>query len=344
MIKEISKEDIKKILVIKLRGIGDVILSTVVLDNLRSDFPDAQIDFLTEKPSKEALKHLPQLNSIVLFDRKSTFERIKLMFRIRKSKYDLILDLFSNPSTAQITYLSRAPYRCGFPYKGRKYAYNYFGPEERDQLHSADLHLEFLNKCGLSSQSNNLHFGIAKDDLSFASDYLNSTRKTNDLLICLSPSGGWESKKCDPEKFAEIGQEIMSSYSCSLFILWGPGDKAEAEKIKEIMGDDVYLAPPTTIGQMAASLKLSDAVIANDSGPMHISTSVGTPTLSLHGPTNPLLQGPYGSKHEWTRNESLDCIECNLLDCPKNHECFRELSLADVMSKFDNMLKKNNLI
>ena len=113
--------------------------------------------------------------------------------------------------------------------------------------------------------------------------------------------------------------------------------------MKKLLGDEAVLAPDTTIGQMGAILSQCDAVIANDSGPMHISTSVGTPTLSIHGPTNPKLQGPYGAKHAWIRNEELDCIECNLLECPRKHECFTELETEKILDVFSSLLAGNHL-
>ena len=307
----IVKEEVKKILIIKLRGIGDVILSTVVFDNLRKDFPDAQIDFLTEKPSKNALEDLEIIDNILLFDRKSTSKRIAQIFEIRAKKYDLILDFFSNPSTALITFFSGANYRAGFPYDGRKYAYNIFGPKERDKFHSAQLHIEFLKEIGLHHDTSTLYFGLSKSDKMFVNNYIDNNFSSDKLLVCISPSGGWASKKCDPVKFAEIADSIVKKYDAQILILWGPGDKDDAEQILKLMKHDSNIAPETDIKKMAAFLKVCDFVVANDSGPMHICTAVGTPVLSLHGPTNPRLQGPFGEKHEWIRLEELDCIECN---------------------------------
>lgn len=340
----IDKEKVKKILIIKLRGIGDVILSTVVLDNLRNDFPNAQIDFLTEKPSKNALENLPLINNILLFDRKSTAKRISQIFDIRQRKYDLILDFFSNPSTALITFFSGAKYRAGYPYEGRKYAYNLLGPKERDKFHAAQLHIEFLKQIGLSSYSSNLYFGLSATDKSFVNNYLAENISGNNLLVGISPSGGWNSKKCDPEKFAEIADNIVEKYNAEIIILWGPGDKDDTDKIHKLMEHKSIVAPDTDIKKMAAFLNACDFVVANDSGPMHICTAVNTPVLSLHGPTSPHLQGPFGAKHEWIRLDELECIECNLLECPKNHECFLDLPVEKIMAKIDSLVKKNNLL
>ena len=110
----LRNENIKKILIIKPRGIGDVVLSTIVLDNLLKDFPKTTIDFLTEKPSRSILEPLNEINEVLIFDRASTKNRIRLMFEIRRRKYDLVLDFFSNPSTAQVTFFSGAKFRAGF--------------------------------------------------------------------------------------------------------------------------------------------------------------------------------------------------------------------------------------
>lgn len=341
---KIDKEKVKKILLIKLRGIGDVVLSTIVLENLRDEFPHAKIDFLTEAASKPALEFIDEINEVIIFNRKSNLDRFNLFFTIRKKKYDLVLDLFSNPATAQITKVSGAKYRAGFPYKGRKYAYNLFGPAERNKYHAAELHSEFLKSIGLQSSKTELQFGLNDADKIFADEFFHRNFRDEKLICGISPSGGWSSKKCDPIKFAEIADEIVKTFDAKILIIWGPDDKIEAEKIAELMNCDSVFAPDTSIRQMAALIYNCDFLIANDSGPMHISTAVKTPVLSLHGPTDPELQGPYGDAHQYIRLESLHCIGCNLLECTYNHECFKDLPAAEVISKLKLMLHKNKMI
>ena len=339
----LDKSKINRILCIKLRGIGDVVLSTVVFDNLLKEFPNAKIDYLTEPPSKAALEKLSFLNDIILYKRDDTFAGLKTIAKVFFNKYDLVLDFYSNPRTAMITYLSRAKYRAGFPYRGRTYAYNLFGPEERNKYHAAQLHIEFLKSIGIKTESSNLHFGLDEKDISFAKDFFIHNFSGKDFIVVLSPSGGWESKKCDASKFAEIADAINEKYHAKFLILWGPEDYQDAIAIQSNMKSPSFLAPKTTIREGAALMQKSKLVIANDSGPMHISTAVGTPVLSLHGPTSPRLQGPFGNKHEWINLSELDCIECNLLVCPKNHECFKDLPVERVLSKVDSIISKNKI-
>jgi len=340
---KIHKEKVRKILIIKLKGIGDVVLSTIVIDNLKEAFPDAKIDYLTEKPSLPLLEKIPWVNKVHIFKNEGAFAGINLIKKIALERYDFIFDFYSNPRTALITFLSGAKYRAGFPYRGRKYAYNLFGPEERGKFHAAQLHLELLNKIGLYSSHKKLYTGIDEEDTKFASVFFSKNFDSNDFVVGISPSGGWESKKCDPTIFAEFCNGLSTIYKVKFLILWGPGDSQDAEKIFNLTKTNSLLAPKSTIRQMAALIQKCQVLIANDSGPMHISTAVGTPTLSIHGPTSPHLQGPYGEKHEWVRLDELECIECNLLKCPKNQECFFYLPIQKIIDKFELLIHKNNL-
>lgn len=341
---KLNKEKIKKILIIKLRGIGDVVLSTIVIDNLRKDFPNAQIDYLVEAPSQPGLLGLKEINQVLIFERNDFWKKIVLISKIRKMKYDLVLDFFTNPSTALVTYFSGAKYRVGYPYRGRKYAYNMFGPNERGKYHTAQLHLETLKLIGLNHSYKALYYHISPSALLVAEKYLRDSFIENNFVVGICPTGGWASKKCDPEKFVEIANALINKYNSKIFIIWGKSDKADAAKIHSLLGEKSIIAPETTIEELAAMIARCKILIANDSGPMHIAVAVKTPVLGLFGPTNPYMHAPFGDKNEWVRLDELECIECNLLDCPRNHECFRDLPVEKILGKVESLLMKNNIV
>ncbi|HPO54587.1 MAG TPA: glycosyltransferase family 9 protein [Ignavibacteriaceae bacterium] len=340
----IKESGINKILIIKLKGIGDVVLSTIVLKNLKTDFPEAAIDFLTEPPSVPVLEGLPQINKILLFRKKEKLSGFKTILEVMKNRYDLIIDFYSNPRTALITLLSLAKYRAGFPYRGRKYAYNLFGPSERGVHHSADLHLEFLKSIQIYAQEKELLFPLSQESKKFAVDYFNHTFSPDDFVVAISPSGGWESKKCPPEVFSQIAEKLIWKFRAKILIIWGPEDYDEAVKIKDGIAENlissVFLAPRTTVLQSAAIISLCSAMISNDSGPMHIASALKTPVLGLFGPTSPFMHGPYGSASGWVRHDQLDCIECNLLTCPINKKCFYDLPILKIIDKFELLIKE----
>ncbi len=340
---KLNKEIIERILIIKLRGIGDVVHSTIVIDNLKKDFPNAHIDYLVDPQSQPGLDGLKNINRVLIFDRKNFWKRILLILKIRRIKYDVIFDFFSNPSTALITFLSGSKFRVGYPYRGRKYAYNLFGPADRGKFHSAQLHLETLKSIGLTYSCKNLYYNINDAAKRFANEYFEKTFLKNDFVVGICPTGGWESKKCAPEKFAEIASGVIQKYNARILILWGKSDENDATMIHSLLGAKSVLAPVTSIQELSALISKCNLLIANDSGPMHIATALETPVLGLFGPTNPINHGPYGEKNDFIQLTELDCITCNLLICPKNHECFNNLPINLILNKIDNLISINNI-
>ncbi len=336
-----NKTKVKKILCFKPRGIGDIVLSTIVLENLHSYFSSAEIDYLTEEFAKDALKNNPLVNKVLTIEKKEF--PLKAALRLRKGKYDLIIDMWSNPRSAQITFLSGIKYRVGFAYRGRKYAYNLPATSERGKYHSAEHNLELLKPLGVPVISKRIHYYVNEDDDNFAKTFIKSKSLQDDILFGIVPSGGWASKRCDAEKWVEICKSIAQKYSAKYLILWGPGDENDATFIKQKLPDQTELAPVTSVSQLSGLISNCDFILANDSGPMHISAALGKPTLGIFGPTNPEKHGPYSETSDYVIKKDLFCIICNRQTCPYNHECFLQLSNEIVLDKVDELIQRNKI-
>lgn len=338
----IGKDSIHKILVIKLRGIGDVLLSTIVTKNLRLAFPDAQIDYLTEPPSVDVLQGNPFLNDIITFD-KSAMSGRGLIQLIRRRGYDLVIDLFGNPRTALVTRLSRAKNRVGYRFRGRTYAYNTVVTPRGGIVHNTQFNLDALEAIDVAIQDRNIYFQFANDDTTYVNDFLSNANLNDRFLVCINPGGGWYTKRWGLGRFAELGDRLVEKYGANIILTWGPGQLPDAEKIRSTMKSVAHIAPATTLKQYGALLKRCAIVVTNDSGPMHIAAALRVPVLGIYGPTNPTLQGPFGPQHVVVRKENLDCLGCNLTKCPIGHPCMLELSVDAVMRSVEELLKKNNL-
>lgn len=337
----IDKSKIRKILCIKPRGIGDIILSTVILENLKEGFPNAQIDYLTEKFARNSVENNPFVNKVLTM-REGEFPLL-VALRIKKEKYDMILDLWSNPRSAQITFLTGVKYRVGFAYRGRKYAYNILGTSERGITHSAEHNLELLKSLNIPIKTKNIHFYVSSEDDEYGKNYIKKYFRRESLIVGIIPAGGWRSKRCDATKWVEICSALNEKYKVSFLILWGPGDEYDADYIKNHFPGNTVLAPKTTVNQMAGLIKNCNFVLANDSGPMHMAVALGIPTLGIFGPTDPQKHGPYSDKSDYILKEDLFCIKCDYLECPYNHECMLMLSNSEIIRKFDLILERNNI-
>jgi lipopolysaccharide heptosyltransferase II len=336
----LDKNQIKKILCIKPRGIGDIVLSTIILENLHGYFPDVKIDYLTEHFAVQALENNPLVNKVLSMKKKEF--PLFVANRIRKEKYDMILDLWSNPRSAQITFLSGVRYRVGYNYRGRRYAYNILVNPESNNQHAAEDNLSFLNAIDVPIKSKAIHYNVSNEDDEWAKDFIKDSFYVNTYVIGIVPSGGWPSKRCDASKWVEIGKKINNNFNVQFLILWGPGDEEDANFINQNLSPDCVLAPETNVKQLSALINNCDLIIANDSGPMHIAGALEVPTLGIFGPTNPAAHRPYSENSDYVIKDDLHCIICNKLICPYNHECMLELSTYEVLFKVKKLLKIDN--
>ena len=339
---DVPRSVITSILVIKLRAIGDVLLSTVVLNNLRAAFPEARIDFLTERPSREVVEGHPAITSALIFDSRKQ-SGASLVRDVRRRRYDCVIDLFGNPRSAVITLLSGARYRVGYRFGWRRICYNHVAEPRGSRIHNRDFNLDALTLLGIPAVDRSVLFPREPAAEDFAEQWFGANALTGKFIVALNPGGGWYTKRWRIPQFAALGDELVKRYGARILICWGPGEQAGAEELRRLMSQEAQLLPPTSLKQMAAILCRCSVMVTNDSGPMHIAAAVGTPLVAIFGPTNPQLQGPIGDHHVVVRNESLDCLGCNLTKCPIGNPCMEGLDVAEVLSAFDVCVRKNLL-
>lgn len=332
----IHPDSVHKILIIKLGGLGDVFLSTIVISSLKQHFHSARLEYLVEKAGREAIIHDRSVDSVFVLDNE-TMTPSSVIRHVRRQEYDLVIDLFGNPRSAIIAFLSGAKYRVGLDYGWRKYLYSTVGEAQRGKLHGAEVNLQALKVIGVSVVNADLQFPLSEEDKRHAEAVWTANHLHKEFVIGVLPAGSWPSKRCEPEKFAEIASALVAKYSAKILIVWGPTDETDAREIQKLCGG--ILAPGASLTNNIAVLSRCTAIVANDSGPMHLASGQDVPILCLYGPTYP--EGPYGKIHGWVRNEGLDCLVCNLLHCPIQHQCMRELRVSDVVEKFEGMMNKN---
>ncbi|MDD5363577.1 MAG: glycosyltransferase family 9 protein [Ignavibacteria bacterium] len=340
---KINRDEIRKILVIKFGGMGDVLLSTPVLPNLRAYFPEAEIDYLTLIKNRDILMDNHYINRVLTYD--SRIDRsYDLLRHMRKKGYNLVIDLYGNPRTAFLTWMTGAKYRVGFIFRGRSYAYNIKGPGRGGEVHNTDFNLDALTLAGIPivSKKLNLSVNIVHDE--FADKFINGNNLQNEFLIGIALTGGWESKKYKLNDYVEFIMRLNERYKVKYVLIWGnKSELKDAEHIKKLFPHVSFVIPESSIRYLAAIIKKCDVIAGNDSGPLHIAGAMGKPVLGIYGPTNPKLQGPYGEQNVIAENTKLECLHCNLLECPIGNICMTELSKEYLVEKFVELINKNHL-
>ncbi|HNW61233.1 MAG TPA: glycosyltransferase family 9 protein [bacterium] len=330
---------IRRILIIKLRAVGDVVLSTIVIDNLRRAFPAAAIDFLTEEASRQVVSGHPQLDEVVVLERKAIARlgaaarlaaHRDFLHRIRAARYDLVFDFFGNPRSALLTWWSGAAWRIGYDYRVRRNAYTVVVPSRAATVHEAEWHLDALSRLGIPVVSHHLSFAMSPEAVDKAARFWREAGLEGAPVLALNFSGGWVAKRWPLARFAELAGRLVPLYRARILVIWGPGELEQAQQLAALAPVPVTLIPAADLKELAALLQRVDLMISTDSGPMHIAAAVGTPCVGLFGPTNPHLQGPYGPGHQIVTVPGLGCLGCNRTACD-HIRCMAELSVGQVL-------------
>lgn len=315
-----------RILIIRPAGIGDIVMSLPMLPNLRAAFPDAQIHFLTEAPSVPILKALPEVNEVLLLDKR---QMGALIGTIRRNRYDVVFDLYQNPRTMWLSLLSGARWRVSFDRGSRRWAYQVRTPYTTGKYHLGKT-LDMLAGAGIPVLTRLAQYPLPADLKPQAEAILEQALPGHTGVLGILPTGGWPSKRCDSDKLAELSAAIATRYQLAVLLMGGP---AEADILQEVgryldqLDIRWAIAPKTDIVLLGSVLRACRIVIGNDSGPTHIAATTGVPTIVLYGPSLPqMLEYQRGTVAciQLTR-EQLDCIQCELGNCPRQHECFRWL-------------------
>ncbi len=310
----VDLKKIKKILIIKPRAIGDVILTTPFLRALKKAMPDSTIDYLLEPFVAPALYGNPNINKILVFNRHSAKNELPAVAKMRKNemnqinstvkmfknnvdlylhlfktRYDLVFDLWGNSRTILICIFSMARYKVGFVYKLRKFFYNVKVVQDVVPKYNVYHYLDLLKPLLIQPDGERTEIYYSKQDEKYVLDFISNIRKDSSKIIGINPMGSWITKRWPEDKFIELIKIILREKpSSKIVLLWGPGEYEQTVKIKSFFQEEqkVVIAPETSVNQLAAIIKNLDVLITNDGAPKHIAVAVGTRTLTIYGPTN----------------------------------------------------------
>lgn len=315
MIKEIS--DLKKILIIRLSSIGDVLLTTPLIRSIKKQNPNIQIDFVVKSEFFELLKNSPHLTNIYSYSKESTKKK-ELLNSLKANKYELVIDLQNNNRSREIVYkLDRKTFQ--------------FGKNSLKKFLLVHFKINRLKKAPLIPVRYAKAAGIKLDDEGleiFTDNIADSRLELNEKYIGLCPGAKHFTKRWPKEYFIDLGKMLETSgYKVALF-----GSADESETIKEIesqLGNPLNLCNESIL-QTAANMKMCKAIYTNDSGSMHLSCAVDVPVIAFFGSTvKEFGFYPYKNQNVVLEIEDLPCRPCTHIgrnSCPLKHfKCMKEI-------------------
>ncbi|MBL7068438.1 MAG: glycosyltransferase family 9 protein [Candidatus Omnitrophica bacterium] len=322
---KIDKKDIKRILLITLTNVGDIILTTPIIAALDKAFPDARLDVMVGPLGKNIFINHPGVFKVIIYDKHvSIGEKKRLVQKLKHMKYDLVIDLKNSMFPMLI---------------GSRYRTSPLQTVPKDVIHKRDFHLWKLKYFDIDTRDVPFSIHVSRKDEDYI-DYLLRDMPNKDKLVAVSPTAKSLIKRWKKNGFAEVCDKLKKELGATVAMV---GDRSDRESIDEIArdmkSDTVNLAGMTTIPQLAHLIKNSRLLISNDSAPMHIASAVGTKVLAIFGPTDPNKYGPLGKGDKVIKKE-LHCSPCEIAQCKFKHECMKLITVDEVYETARKMLEE----
>jgi lipopolysaccharide heptosyltransferase II len=343
----------QRILLTRMRFIGDIVLTTPVIRSVRAACPDAHIAYMGERDAVSLLEGNPFLDEIIPYDysRSGVLEQVRVGFLLRERRFDLVVDLFGNPRSALLTRLSGAPVRVGPDRRDRGRLYTIRVADDGKPKTAVEFHNQYIAAAGIPPVASKTELFLTAEERRDAVSYLRwicGEGKTLDParpIVGIHPGATWPAKRWLPERFAELADTVRAKLGAHVIITAGPGD---AEAVSAL-GTSAVSAPSILnvlpLRQLAAVISCCSVFVSNDAGPMHIAAALGVPTVGIFGPGEDSIWFPYdpAAGHTPLRKD-VPCHPCHLDYCNRGGEgymeCMRLLAVNDVLAAVDRALSR----
>ncbi|HPN87871.1 MAG TPA: glycosyltransferase family 9 protein [Candidatus Omnitrophota bacterium] len=319
-----DKTKIENILVVSLSNIGDVILTFPVIDVLRHDFPGSKISIVIGPKAQSLLVGNPNFSQIFIYDKhQSVLGKIRFVRELQMKKFDLIVDL----RNTAIPFFVPTKYRTSFK------------KTESMGLHMKEKHLRRLKSVYRFKNISEKKYclSISEEDNAYIKNIIEKEIGEK-FFVAIAPGAADPSKRWPKEYFAKAADELVKIKKVKIVFMGSQEDSIVAQSIGKLMKNPfVDLCGKTTLLQLAELMKYPQAIISNDSAPMHLASYLDKPVLAIFGPTNPLQYGPWSQKSIFVAREK-DCLVCQNPQIKKPHECIASISFKKVLDQIDVLL------
>lgn len=340
----------EKILIIRSGAIGDVLMSTPFLIAIKKQYPNSKLYYLLGKWSSCALKNNPNIDKIIEFDdhiiyKKKILKVIKLIYKLRKEKFDLCFILDKSWLWGLLAWLCNIKFRIGFDRKGEGFAHNISIPFDGSK-YELEYYLDLSKIISIKVEDKKMKIYCNKKDKTVSGKFLIKNKLKNKILIGIAPGGALNpgqnflEKRWPIENYEELIKRILKSYNNFYIILFGGiSDKELLEDLKNrINFRKVFIAPLNSIQVSYLLMDKCKLLITHDSGAMHIAGSSNAKVITLFGPTQSKRFAPKNSIILEVKTKNCPCYDIYGNYC-KEEDCMKNISINRVFNKINQIIK-----
>lgn len=354
----------RRFLFINPFGIGDVLFTTPVVRAIKDRYQNSLVGYWCNERVRDILVHNPYIDKIFALSRgdlkkiykvsrlKGIRSFFKLLSEIKKGKFDTALDFSLDHRYALLSKILGIKRRIGFDYKNRgRFLTDKINLEGYTNKHVVEYYLDMLDMLDIEPRDNKLDLFVSQEENSQAKGTLSAYGiNSRDLVVGIAPAGGmsWgkdaQYKHWPVRNFSQLADKLIKEINAKVLILASEEEKDIAQDmIKFMSAEAINLAAKLDLRELAALINNLDLLIANDGGPLHMAVSLGINTVSLYGPVDDEVYGPYSQsdKHAVLKRY-LSCRPCynnfRFTGCHNNHSCLEDITSEEVFVAVKNLL------
>lgn len=335
-----------RILLIKLRSIGDVVYNTAVYGPLKRRFPDCHLTVLVERPSYDLVKDHPDVDEALCFDKTSFVGQAAFYWKLFARRYDVVIDMHEGTRGAVMCFVTQARFRVGNRFAKRSFLYNVkIDFRDLNPKYPIDYQVALIRKLGAEFECPAPAVFISESGRERAQALLAQHGIGDDDEVCVIHSG--TRKKYDQwqyAKFARLAEIFHSQYGLKVVVTCGLGEADQAEAVLRLIQGTPVAFIQTGLQELGAITRRARFALCHNGGYMHMASALGTPVIALFGVVHPRVWKPQGDR-DVILYKNAECSPCNHKTRKKecydgDAECKRLISVEDVIEGVNRILNE----
>lgn len=340
----------KKILIVRLDRIGDVILSTPVIKALRDAYPDSHIAFMVRPYAFDVVNGNPHLNEVIVYDKngseKGLAGNVRFISKLRREKFDLAVVLHPTNRSHLLAFFAGIPERIGYNRKlGLLLTKRLVHAKQFGLKHERDYALDLLSFMEIAPVDKKLCMPVNEEsERKIEKIFRENGIGANDTVVVIHPAASCASKRWQTDRFARVADALVERCAAKIVVISGTNDRKIGDKLVHAMKKGaVNLTGKTSVADLASLLRRSKLLVSNDSGPVHVACAVGAPVVAIFGRDDrglsPRRWGPTGER-DVVLHKEVGCVECLAHNCRLGFKCLSAISVEDVLAAAERILKR----
>jgi len=331
----------KKILLMKLRYIGDSIWMLPVVNNLKWNYPHLKLSVLVNEGTEIPFYSNPLVDEVLIFPRREVKSRfgllkfLKFIQLIRRKRFDAVIDLTDADRPALISFLSGAKIRISYDneHRPRRFLYTYKVNAKINTKHMVEYHLDLLRELGLKIFDDSIRIDVPKFVFQSLHQKFRQVFDSHRKKLIIHPGARRPLRQWGTENFSKVANVVKDKYD--IVLVAGPNeDHLIKEMLSQINFEPLVSTTQLNLMEFAGLCKICNVYLGNDTGPLHIAAGVGTFVIGIFGPTFSRLAGPWTKRKLIFEGEKLPCRPCQQDRClnPEFKACLKAIRPEAVAS------------